>query len=178
MASAATLSRRSVHPAAFESAPSAPAYPVYGSTSPLADCCPTKPAAAASYPPMTHAEVLPTAGAAPAPCPPSPFEAAPSAASCGFAPPNPTAGSFAIAHQPSATASYPSAAPFMAYGMPPPAPATQFTYAPPADDKVRPSGCFNCSPEVGAAIGTVIGGTLAVIGVVALEVLRWAIIFA
>ncbi|KAI7843082.1 hypothetical protein COHA_003253 [Chlorella ohadii] len=134
-----------------------------------------------TYPPMTYAEVLPTAapaGAAPAPCPPSPFEAAPSAASCGFAPPTPMAGSFATAHQPSATASYPSAAPSMAYGMPPPAPATQFTYAPPADDKVRPSGCFNCSPEVGAAIGTVIGGTLAVIGVVALEVLRWAIIFA
>ena len=249
MASAASLTRRSAHPAAFQSPPSAPAYPCSFtpladscpgkpkaavspySPSPLADCCPGKPAAAASYPPMTCTEVSPAASA-PVSCPPSPFEAAPSShpsiASAGssFAPPTPSASSYAAA-QPSVTASYRSAYaspqpsvtashsgayaaaqppvtasyssayaaaqppvaasysgayaslhPSVAYGIPPPAPATQFTYGPPAEDKVQPSGCFNCTPETGAAIGTAIGTTLAVVGLVALEVLRWVIMFA
>jgi hypothetical protein len=64
----------------------------------------------------------------------------------------------------------------VAYGVPPPAPAAQFTYQQ-HDDKVQPRGCFNCSPETGAAIGTVIGGALAVAGIVALQMLHFAIIF-
>ena len=174
MATACTLSRRSVHPACA-SAPSAPALPTFeGSCSPLADCHYAKPAASANYPPMTFAEVAAPAAGLPVPCPPTPAPASPFAP----APSSASSASYGMPSPAPSAACYPPAMPAAAYGMPPPAPQAQYAYPPPADDKVQPRGCFNCSPETGAAIGTILGGALAVVGVFALELLRFAIIFA
>lgn len=168
MATACTLSCRSV-------APSAPCYPAQDSCSPLASSMPAGPCKPVTYEvPAAYAIV----GA-----PVDPLEPAPSTP---------------VAYQPYPT--FPCQQPSVSFSydsVPPPAPAAQYSYGvplpmcqqqqqqapsyaapcPPAD-AVRPGGCFGgCTAEQGATIGAVLGVGLAFAGVIALNILRLAILF-
>lgn len=167
MTAPATLSRRSVAVAQPSAQPSAPSWP-FGAPQKVdgyavgvpADCMMQEPAKPA-YPTPSPFDV---------PCPASPQPSA------NMAHPSMSSG---MSYKPS---SAPSSA---AYGMPPPAPSSQYApqyaqpaaapsaayaqhmyYGPPAEDKVQSNGC-GCTPEVGCAI---LGG-IALVGLFVLRIL-------